>query len=91
MAIGEGLFSAIPNMAFVVIHAVAALVALYYLFKSSGGDKMLTWAFVLLAVSAALYALVHLAVVDQYTTHVLESVFMLIATILVGVHAVKCK
>lgn len=91
MVIGVGLFSGIPDIAFVVIHTIAALVALYYVFKTKGGDAMLTWVFVLLAVSAALYALVHLDYVDGYTTHVLESVFMLVATILVGVHAVKCR
>jgi|GEM_PF-6082300 len=91
MAIGEGLFSAIPDPVFVVVHAVAALVALYYLFKSKGTDKMLTWAFGLLALSSVLYVLVHLNSVDGYTVHVLESVFVLLVAILVGQHALKCK
>ena len=91
MALGAGLFSFIPDMGFVVIHAIAALVALVYLFKSKGGDKMLTWAFALLAVSSVLYTLVHLGSVDGYTVHVLESVFALVVAILVGKHAVNCK
>lgn len=91
MVIGVGLFSGIPDIAFVVIHAIAAIVALYYVVKTKGGDAMLTWVFVLLAVSAAMNALVHLNQLDGYTSHVLESVFMLVTTILVGVHAVKCR
>ena len=89
MAIGEGLFSAVPNTVWVVVHAITVLVGLYYLTKAKS-DTMLMWAFILYTVSGVLYTLVHLGYVDSYTTHILESVFMLIAFVLVGMHAVKC-
>jgi hypothetical protein len=91
MAIGAGIFTAVPAMVWTVVHIVTALVGLYYLTKSKGGDKMLTWAFVLYIVSGVLYSLVHLNYVDSYTTHILETVFMLIAFVLIGQHAVSCK
>lgn len=91
MAFGEGLFSAVPNMIWVIVHLVTALVALYFLVKTKEGDKMLTWAFGLYLVAGVLYTLVHLGYVDNYTTHILESVFMLVAFVLVGKHAMMCK
>ena len=89
MAIGEGLFSAVPNTVWVVVHAITALVGLYYLTKSRS-DSTLMWVFILYVVSGVLFVLVHLGQVDMYTTHILESVFMFIAIILIGTHAVKC-
>ena len=79
----------VPNAVWVVVHLATLLVGLYYLTKARA-DKGLLWAFILYMVAVLLYTLVHLGAIDNFTTHIVETVLVLVAFILVGQHAVKC-
>lgn len=46
------------------------------------GHKYMAWALALYGIGGLLYTLVHLGAVDNYTTHILESVLVFVAFIL---------
>lgn len=88
MAFGAEWFTWVPNPVWIVVHAVTVLAALYFLSSAVKKNcKELAWAFGLYAVGAVLYTLVHLGAVDNYTTHILESVLVFVAVILVYLHS----
>jgi hypothetical protein len=86
MATGADWFTWIPNHAFTAIHAVTAVVALVFLVKAAkAGRAALAWAFGLYAVgSGVLSMLVHFGLFDLYALHVVESVLVFVAFILVS-------
>ena len=87
----EGLGTAlhsIPDMVWAVVHLVTALVAFLFAVKAKDNAQWM-WAFVLYGVTGVLYTLVHFGQVDAYATHILESVLVFVAFILVGMSAMK--
>lgn len=91
MAFLDGLgqvLSAIPNQVWAVVHLVTALVAFWFAYKAKG-NAMWMWAFVLYGVTGLLYTLVHFGQVNNYATHIIESVLVFVAFILVGTSAMK--
>ena len=91
MAILDGLGQAlalIPNQVWAIVHLVTALVGFWFASKSKG-NKNLMWAFVLYGITGVLYTLVHYGQVNNYATHILESVLVFVAFILVGVSTSK--
>ena len=89
MALGENLFNGIPNIIWIFVHAIAALVGIYFLITLHL-DKKITWALILYAVSASLFVLVFFDIIDLLAVHVISTVFLLVAFILVGKHAHIC-
>ena len=49
----------------------------------------LMWAFLLIALGQLLFAFVHLGWMDNYTTHILETVIVLVVVLLVGMNSTK--
>lgn len=91
MAFLDGLgqaFSAIPNSVWAVVHLVTALAAFWFAYKSKDNAKWM-WAFVLYGVTGVLYTLVHFGQVNNYATHIIESVLVFVAFVLVGMSAMK--
>ena len=87
----EGLgtaFKAIPDSAWGIIHLVTALVAFWFAYKSKD-NKQWMWAFVLYGITGVLYTFVHFGQVDSYATHILETVLVFVAFIMVGMSAMK--
>ena len=89
MALGEQIFNGVPSLVWLFLHAIAVITAIYFLVKVHF-DKPLTWAFILYAISAALFILVFLDMLDLLLVHVISSVFILISIILIGVHSRIC-
>lgn len=81
-------FGAVPDPVWTLVHLVTALVAFWFASKAKE-NKQLMWAFVLYGVTGVLYALVHLGQVNSYTIHILESVLVFIAFIIVGMSVTK--
>ena len=91
MAMLDGLgqaLSAVPNPVWTVIHLVTAVVAFWFASKSKGNNNLM-WAFVLYGITGLLYTLVHLGQINNYATHIIESVLVFVAFILVGLSASK--
>lgn len=91
MAFLDGLgqaLSAIPNPVWAVVHLVTALVAFWFAYKAKNNAKWM-WAFVLYGVTGLMYTLVHYGQVNNYATHILESVLVFVAIILFGMSAMK--
>ncbi|MBI3035305.1 hypothetical protein HYY71_03195 [Candidatus Woesearchaeota archaeon] len=91
MAFLDGLgqaLSAVPNQLWAVVHLVTALVAFWFAYKSKGNQQWM-WAFVLYGVTGVLYTFVHFGQVNNYATHILESVLVFVAFILIGMSAMK--
>ena len=91
MAFLDGLgqaLSAIPNNIWAVVHLVTALAAFWFAYKSKGNNQWM-WAFVLYGVTGVLYTLVHFGQVNNYATHIIESVLVFVAFVLVGMSAMK--
>jgi len=91
MAFLDGLgqaLSAIPNNIWAVVHIVTALVAFWLAYKLKDNAKWM-WAFVLYGITGVLYTLVHFGQVNNYATHIIESVLVFIAFILIGLSATK--
>ena len=89
MALGETIFNGVSSFVWLVLHSVAALVGVYFLVKLHL-DKQLTLAFILYVITSALFVLVFLDILDLFLVHVLSTVILLIAIILIGVHAHYC-
>ena len=90
MAFLDGLgqaLSAIPNPVWAVVHLVTAIVAFWFAYKSK--NKQWMWAFVLYGVTGVLYTLVHYGQVNNYATHIIESVLVFIAFVMIGMSAMK--
>ena len=83
MAFGIGIFSNIPDVAFVVIHLFTFLAGIYFATKAKGNTKVMG-AFALYGFTGLMYALVHLGSIDGYFTHVIETVLVFVAIILIG-------
>ena len=91
MAAWDGLgqaLSAVPNNLWAVIHLVTAIVAFWFAYKLKNNAKWM-WAFVLYGITGALYTLVHFGQINNYATHIIESVLVFVAFILVGMSALK--
>ena len=86
MVLLEGLgnaFVAIPNPVFAVIHLVTAIAGFYFAFKMKD-NAMYLWGFVLYGLTGLMYTLVHFDLLHPYAVHVLESVLVFIAILMIG-------
>ena len=83
--IGDFLYSAVPNNGWAVVHIITALVGFYFAYKLKHHVKWM-WAFVLYGIGALLYATVHLGlgIIDNGTTHLVETVLVFVAILLFG-------
>lgn len=91
MALLDGLgqvFSAIPNPVWAVVHIVTAVAAFWFAYKAKDNPQWM-WAFVLYGITGVLYTLVHFGQVNNYATHIIESVLVFVAFILVGMSAMN--
>ena len=88
MAFGENWFAWITPTLAIVIHLIIFLIALWYMVKAKKNNNLM-WAFLLLALGQLFYAFVFLKWMDQKTTLVLNTVFILIAIVLVGKSSMK--
>ena len=88
--VGDILYRVIPPTGWAVVHLVSALVGFYFAYKVKDNAKWM-WAFVLYGIGALLYTSVHLGLglIDNGTTHIVESVLVLVAIILFGMGAMK--
>ena len=90
MAFGEGWFNWINPTLASIIHLVIFLIAIWYMVKLKKNMNLM-WAFLLLALGQLFYAFVFIGWMDQKTTLVLSTVFILIAILLIGMDATKGK
>ncbi len=91
MAFLDGLgqaLSAIPSTVWAIVHLVTALVAFWFAYKAKD-NKQWMWAFVLYGITGVLYTLVHFGQVNNYATHIIESVLVFVAFVIIGMSAMK--
>ena len=91
MAFLDGLgqaLSAVPNNIWAAVHLVTAVVAFWFAYKAKNNTKW-KWAFVLYGITGVLYTSVHFGQVNNYATHIIESVLVFVAFILVGMRVMK--
>ncbi len=88
--IGDFLYSVVPNTGWAIVHLVTALVGFYFAYKLKDNAKWM-WGFVLYGIGGLLYTTVHLnlGIIDNGTTHLVESVLVFVAIILLGMGAMK--
>ena len=88
--LGDFLYGLVPNTGWAVIHLVTALVAFYFAYKAKDNAKWM-WGFVLYGIGALLYTTVHLnlGLIDNGTTHLVESVLVFVAVVLFGMGAMN--
>ena len=87
MAFGAGWFPT-NQWLFVIIHLITAAAAFYYSSKLKSHNKVM-WAFVLYGITGLLYTMVHLGWIDNYFTHVTETVLVFIAFLMIGMSMTK--
>ena len=83
--VGTFLYTAVPPMGWALVHLVTALVGFYFAYKLKKNAKWM-WGFVLYGIGALLYMTVHLGLglIDNGTTHLVETVLVFVAVILFG-------
>ena len=88
--LGDFLYSVVPPAGWAVVHLVTAVVGFYFAYKVKYNAK-LAWGFVLYAIGGLLYTTVHLGLglIDNGTTHLVESVLVFVAVILFGMGFAK--
>ena len=88
--IGDLLYGLVPNSGWAIVHLITALVGFYFAYKVKGNAKWM-WGFVLYGIGALLYTTVHLGLglIDNGTTHLVETVLVFVAVILFGMSAMK--
>ena len=88
--LGDLLYQIVPPAGWAVVHLVTALVGFYFAYKVKNNPKWM-WAFVLYGIGALLYTTVHLGLglIDNGTTHLVESILVFVAIILLGTGAMK--
>jgi len=88
--IGDFLYGLVPNVGWAIVHLVTALVGFYFAYKVKDNAKWM-WGFVLYGIGALLYVTVHLGMglIDNGTTHLVETVLVFVAIILFGTAAIK--
>ena len=88
MAFGENWFAWITPTLAIIVHLVIFLIAVWYMVKAKKNNNLM-WAFLLLALGQLFYAFVFLGWMDQKTTLVLNTVFVLVVILLIGMDATK--
>lgn len=88
--IGDLLYGLVPNVGWAIVHLITALAGFYFAYKVKDNSKWM-WAFVLYGIGALLYTTVHLGLglIDNGTTHLVETVLVFVAIILFGMGAMK--
>ena len=88
--IGDFLYSIVPPAGWAVVHVITALVGFYFAYKVKNNAKWM-WAFALYGIGALLYATVHLGLglIDNGTAHLVETVLVFVAVLLIGNSAMK--
>lgn len=81
-------FSAVPTQAWAVIHFLTALTAFWFAYKLKNNKNWL-WAAVLYGITGVLYTFVHLGQLNNYATHILETVLVFAAFLIFGMGAMK--
>jgi len=83
--IGDLLYALVPPAGWAVAHLITALVGFYFAYKLKKNAKWM-WGFVLYGIVALLYMTVHLGLglIDNGTTHLVETVLVFVAVILFG-------
>ena len=86
--IGDFLYGIVPNVGWAIVHIITALVGFYFAYKVKHNAKLM-WGFVLYGIGALLYTTVHLGlgIIDNGTTHLVETVLVFVAIILFGMGA----
>lgn len=88
MAFGAGWFTWINATLASIIHVIIFLIAVWYMTKAKKNNNLM-WAFLVLALGQLFFAFVHWGWMDNYTVHIIETVFVLVAVLLVGAEYTK--
>lgn len=87
----EGLGTAlgqVPGVVWEAVHLLTAIVGFWFAYKLKD-NKTLMWAFVLYGLTGILNTLVHLNLLHSYAVHIVESVLVFVAVVLVGTSMTK--
>lgn len=87
----EGLGAAlgqVPDVVWEAVHLLTAVVGFWFAYRLKD-NKALMWAFVLYGLTGLLNTLVHLNQLHSYAVHIIESVFVFVAVLLIGTNAAK--
>ena len=88
--VGDFLYGVVPNAGWAIVHLITAVAGFYFAYKVKGNAQMM-WAFVLYGIGALLYTTVHfgMGLIDTGTAHLVETVLVFVAVILIGMSATK--